>query len=177
MPGIVRGLYLQIIGFQYSIRNFHLNVLSASSLDNTYTELKQRIKHFARTWYQKLYAVLFTAICAFGKMCQFALCTQLFKNTSNQVMVLQIKGIKKQLLQWPNLLTVSQDPGDNSIVEDGPTSVVWAIGQLASGTLTGPRERGRPQPLKKEPSFHHTYPKQHVQVSKCCKILPPFLPT
>ena len=62
------------------------------------------------------------------------------------------------------LLIGSQDPGDNSIVEDGPTSVVWAIGQLASGTLTGPRERGRPQPLKKEPSFHHTYPKQHVQV-------------
>lgn len=57
----------------------------------------------------------------------------------------------------------SQDPGDNSI-EDGPTSVVWAIGQLASGTLTGPRERGRPQPLRKEPSFHHTYPKQHVQI-------------
>jgi len=58
----------------------------------------------------------------------------------------------------------SQDSGDNSILEEGPTSIVWAIGQLAKGTLSGQREKGRPQRIKKEPSFHHTYPKQHVQI-------------
>jgi len=58
----------------------------------------------------------------------------------------------------------SQDAGDNSIAEEGPTSIVWAMGRLAHGSLTGPRERGRPQPIRKEPSFHHTYPKQHVQI-------------
>lgn len=58
-----------------------------------------------------------------------------------------------------------QDPGDVPIVEDGgPTSIVWAMGKLASGSLGGPVEKGRPAPIKMEPTFHHTYPRAHVQL-------------
>lgn len=49
----------------------------------------------------------------------------------------------------------SHDAGDLAIDEDGPNSIIWALGRLAS---PGGR-RGR-----KYPSFHHTYPKNHVQL-------------
>ena len=80
----------------------------------------------------------------------------------------QVSKMMEVIELWLNLMCLSlfhsQDSGDNSILEEGPTSIVWAIGQLAKGTLSGQREKGRPQRIKKEPSFHHTYPKQHVQV-------------
>ena len=49
----------------------------------------------------------------------------------------------------------AHDGGDLVIDENGPNSIIWAIGRLAS---PGGR-RG-----KKSPSFHHTYPKNHVQL-------------
>ena len=42
-----------------------------------------------------------------------------------------------------------------SISDSGKNSIVWAIGKLA-------RPGGRRS--KKEPSFHHTYPRSHVQL-------------
>ena len=50
----------------------------------------------------------------------------------------------------------SHDNGDLVIDENEPNSIIWAIGRLAS---PGGR-RG-----KKSPSFHHTYPKTHVQLN------------
>ena len=47
------------------------------------------------------------------------------------------------------------DGGDLVIDDKGKNSVVWAIGKLA-------RPAGRKG--RKEPSFHHTYPKEHVEV-------------
>ena len=46
----------------------------------------------------------------------------------------------------------TSDPGDLEIHLDRPTSIIWAIGRLA--------KNGR----KFEPSFHHTYPKHHVEI-------------
>jgi len=52
-------------------------------------------------------------------------------------------------------LTNLADAGDLSLDENGVNSIVWAMGRLA-------RPGGRKG--KKEPSFHHTYPKEHVQL-------------
>jgi len=56
----------------------------------------------------------------------------------------------------------SQDPGDNPI--EGLSSVVWAMGQLGSGSLGGKHIKGRPAQPKREPTFHHTYPRSHVAI-------------
>ena len=47
------------------------------------------------------------------------------------------------------------DAGDLIIDETGPNSIVWALGRLA-------RPGGRKG--QKQASFHHTYPKEHVQI-------------
>ena len=47
------------------------------------------------------------------------------------------------------------DAGDLAIDPDGMNSVVWALGRLA-------RPGGRKG--RKEPSFNHTYPKEHVEM-------------
>ena len=47
------------------------------------------------------------------------------------------------------------DPGDITIPEDTPVSVIWAIGKMAEV-----RHR------VKEPSFHHTYTRQHTQIGQ-----------
>ena len=59
----------------------------------------------------------------------------------------------------------SQDLGDNPINEDDLTSVVWAMGQLGSGSLGGEHIKGRPAQPKREPTFHHTYPRSHVAIN------------
>ena len=61
-------------------------------------------------------------------------------------------------------LSNSQDFGDNPINEDGPTSIVWAMGQLGSGSLGGKHIKGRPAQPKREPTFHHSYPRSHVTI-------------
>lgn len=53
------------------------------------------------------------------------------------------------------------DAGDLVIDENGKNSVVWAIGRLA-------RPGGRKS--RKEPSFHHTYPKEHVEIDLTGKV-------
>jgi len=45
------------------------------------------------------------------------------------------------------------DEGDIAIPEDGPVSVIWAIGKMAEKAHR-----------VKEPSFHHTYTRQHTQI-------------
>ena len=47
------------------------------------------------------------------------------------------------------------DPGDIPVPEDGPVSIIWAIGKMAEVAHR-----------VKEPSFHHTYTRQHTQISK-----------
>ncbi len=47
------------------------------------------------------------------------------------------------------------DAGDLAVDPNGKNSIVWAIGLLSQPN--GPRAR-------KEPSFHHTYPKDHVEI-------------
>lgn len=56
------------------------------------------------------------------------------------------------VITYRKTLLPTSDPGDREIFEDRPTSVVWALGRLA--------RNGR----WNEPSFHHTYPKNHVTV-------------
>ena len=82
---------------------------------------------------------------------------------NNQVQTFEKDGGVFTITYRRDLLN-SQDPGDNNIEEDTPTSVVWAIGALAEGSLTGPRINGRPARIKREPTFHHTFPKEHVQI-------------
>ena len=45
------------------------------------------------------------------------------------------------------------DPGDIPIPTDGPVSVIWSIGKMAEVAHR-----------IKEPSFHHTYTRQHTQI-------------
>ena len=45
------------------------------------------------------------------------------------------------------------DGGDLAVPEEGPVSVIWAMGKMA--------ERAH---RVKEPSFHHSYTRQHVQI-------------
>jgi len=45
------------------------------------------------------------------------------------------------------------DEGDIAIPEDGPISIIWAIGKMAEKAHR-----------IKEPSFHHTYTRQHTQI-------------
>jgi len=46
------------------------------------------------------------------------------------------------------------DEGDIAIPEDGPISIIWAIGKMAEKAHR-----------IKEPSFHHTYTRQHTQIN------------
>jgi len=46
------------------------------------------------------------------------------------------------------------DGGDLAVPEDGPVSVIWAMGKMA--------ERAH---RVKEPSFHHSYTRQHTQIN------------
>lgn len=62
-------------------------------------------------------------------------------------------GITK--ITYRKTLGNNHDSGDLSISDSGKNSIVWAIGKLA-------RPGGRRS--KKEPSFHHTYPRSHVQL-------------
>lgn len=59
-------------------------------------------------------------------------------------------------LTYRKTLNNANDRGDNEINENGLTSIVWAIGRLAQpgGSKSS-----------KEPSFHHTYPKRHIQLN------------
>ena len=45
------------------------------------------------------------------------------------------------------------DPGDIPIPTDGPVSIIWAIGKMAEVSHR-----------VKEPSFHHTYTRQHTEI-------------
>jgi len=58
-------------------------------------------------------------------------------------------------ISYRTTLSNLHDTGDLPIDEDGMNSIVWAIGRLA-------RPGGRKG--RKEPSFHHTYPKDHIQM-------------
>jgi hypothetical protein len=68
----------------------------------------------------------------------------------------QIQSHKREngvnVLTFRKTLGTLGDPGDFEISTTAPTSAVWALGRLA--------QNGR----RKEPSFHHTYPKNHVQI-------------
>ncbi len=55
-------------------------------------------------------------------------------------------------LTYRRTLLPTSDPGDLEIYQDRKTSIIWAIGRLAKNGRTF------------EPSFHHTYPKNHVQI-------------
>ena len=57
------------------------------------------------------------------------------------------------VITYRKTLTPTSDPGDKEIFEDKETSLVWALGRLA--------RNGR----RKEPSFHHTYPRDHVRIN------------
>ena len=55
-------------------------------------------------------------------------------------------------ITYRRTLKPTSDPGDLEIYEDRATSIIWALGRLA--------KNGRVV----EPSFHHTYPKNHVAI-------------
>lgn len=55
-------------------------------------------------------------------------------------------------ITYRRTLKPTSDPGDLEIYEDRKTSIIWALGRLA--------KNGRVV----EPSFHHTYPKNHVEI-------------
>ena len=57
-------------------------------------------------------------------------------------------------ITYRKTLGSESDKGDLSINQKGKNSIVWAIGKLA-------RPGGRR--AKKEPSFHHTYPRSHIE--------------
>lgn len=73
-------------------------------------------------------------------------------NDNNQIQTHARKDGVTTITYRRTLATLS-DPGDLPLNEDGETSIIWALGRLA--------RNGR----NLEPSFHHTYPKQHVKIN------------